>query len=95
MGTLGSTDMAAGSGVAGVAPSVSVAKPRPRHSLLVRITHWISALCFLALLVSGAMITLSHPRFYWGETGSVNTKPLFKIPVLAFLPYSILRKGDL
>jgi len=81
MGTLGSTDMAAGSGVAGVAPSVSVAKPRPRHSLLVRITHWISALCFLTLLVSGAEITLSHPRFYWGETGNVNTKPLFKIPV--------------
>jgi thiosulfate reductase cytochrome b subunit len=38
-------------------------------------------LWFVALLVSGAMITLSHPRFYWGETGNVNTKPLFKIPV--------------
>src|SRR5262249_54741017 len=54
---------------------------RPRHSLLVRITHWFSALSILALLVSSAMITLSHPRFYWGETGNVNTKPLFKIPV--------------
>src|SRR5215468_3321495 len=81
MGTLGSTDMAAGSNIAGVVSSVPAAPPRPRHTLLVRTTHWVSALCFLALLVSGAMITLSHPRFYWGETGNVNTKPFFKIPV--------------
>ena len=81
MGTLGSTDMAAGPGIASTASSGVVATPRPRHSLLVRITHWISTLCFLALLVTGAEITFSHPRFYWGETGNVNTKPLFKIPV--------------
>src|SRR5262249_56101287 len=78
MGTLGSTDIPAGNGV--VAPD-ALAKPRPRHFLLVRTTHWISALCIFALLVTGAEITLSHPRFYWGETGNVNTKPLFKIPV--------------
>src|SRR5262249_15556965 len=81
MSTLGSSDMAAGGSGSLVVPSVPITKPRPRHSLLVRITHWISALCFLGLLVSGAMITLSHPRFYWGETGNVNTKPLFRIPV--------------
>jgi thiosulfate reductase cytochrome b subunit len=54
-----------------------------RHSALVRITHWITALCFLALLVTGAEILLSHPRFYWGETGNSLTKPLFRIPVPA------------
>jgi thiosulfate reductase cytochrome b subunit len=81
MGTLGSTDIPAGSGVANTATPDALTKPRPRHSLLVRITHWISALCIFALLVTGAEITLSHPRFYWGETGNVNTKPLFKIPV--------------
>jgi thiosulfate reductase cytochrome b subunit len=26
-------------------------------------------------------IVVSHPRFYWGETGNVNTTPLFKIPI--------------
>jgi thiosulfate reductase cytochrome b subunit len=26
-------------------------------------------------------IVLSHPRFYWGETGNVRTAPLFKLPV--------------
>ena len=55
----------------------------PRHSALVRATHWITALCFLALLVTGAEIVVSHPRFYWGETGNVNTAPLFKIPIPA------------
>jgi thiosulfate reductase cytochrome b subunit len=55
--------------------------PRPRHSFLVRVTHWITAVAFLALLVSGVEILISHPRFYWGETGNVNTTPLFKIPI--------------
>ncbi|MGA9390352.1 MAG: cytochrome b/b6 domain-containing protein [Candidatus Sulfotelmatobacter sp.] len=52
-----------------------------RHSVLVRITHWITTLCFLALLVSGIEIVISHPRFYWGETGNVLTPTLFKLPI--------------
>jgi len=43
----------------------------PRHSALVRVTHWITTLCFFALLVTGFEIVISHPRFYWGETGNV------------------------
>jgi thiosulfate reductase cytochrome b subunit len=52
-----------------------------RHSALLRVTHWITALCFIALLVSGLEIVVSHPRFYWGETGNVLMQPLFKIPI--------------
>jgi len=52
-----------------------------RHGLLVRVTHWVMTLAFFALLVSGLEIVLSHPRFYWGEVGNVNTAPLFKIPL--------------
>jgi thiosulfate reductase cytochrome b subunit len=48
-----------------------------RHSLLVRITHWLTFLSFIALLITGIEILISHPRFYWGEVGNVNTKPLF------------------
>jgi len=48
---------------------------------LVRVTHWITAICFLALLVTGVEILISHPRFYWGETGNSLTPPLFKIPI--------------
>jgi thiosulfate reductase cytochrome b subunit len=70
--------------VGGLAPSASVvpvATIPPRHSALVRVTHWITALCFLALLVTGIEILISHPRFYWGETGNVLTKPLFQLPI--------------
>jgi thiosulfate reductase cytochrome b subunit len=63
------------------ASAVPVVKSTPRHSALVRITHWITTLCFLALLVTGMEIVVSHPRFYWGETGNVLTTPLFKIPI--------------
>ena len=52
-----------------------------RHPALVRGTHWLIALAFLALLVTGVEILISHPRFYWGETGNVNMRPLFSIPV--------------
>jgi thiosulfate reductase cytochrome b subunit len=54
-----------------------------RHSALVRITHWITTLCFFALLISGGEIVVSHPRFYWGETGNDLTRPLFKLPIPA------------
>ena len=54
-----------------------------RHTALVRVTHWIAALCSFALLLTGFEIVVSHPRFYWGESGSVNTTPLFKIPIPA------------
>ena len=53
----------------------------PRHTLLVRVTHWITVISFIALLVTGIEILISHPRFYWGETGNSRTPPLFKIPI--------------
>jgi Ni/Fe-hydrogenase b-type cytochrome subunit len=53
----------------------------PRHSALVRITHWITALSFLGLVVSGIAILLAHPRLYWGETGAVGTDSLFDLPL--------------
>ena len=56
---------------------------QPRHLLFVRVTHWLTTIAFLALLVTGLEIVVSHPRFYWGETGNVNTEPLFKIPIPA------------
>ncbi len=52
-----------------------------RHSGVVRATHWLTFVAFLLLLVTGGEIVISHPRFYWGEVGNVNTKPLFVIPI--------------
>jgi thiosulfate reductase cytochrome b subunit len=38
-----------------------------RHSLLVRITHWINVVCILFLVMSGLQIFNAHPALYWGE----------------------------
>ena len=53
----------------------------PRHAGLVRLTHWITVIAFFALLITGGEIVISHPRFYWGETGNVMMRPLFTIPI--------------
>ena len=55
----------------------------PRHAAVVRITHWVVAAACLALLVSGLEIVVSHPRFYWGDEGNVNTPALFQLPIPA------------
>jgi thiosulfate reductase cytochrome b subunit len=55
----------------------------PRHDAIVRVTHWLTVISFLALLISGAEIMISHPRFYWGEIGNVQTAPLFTLPIPA------------
>jgi thiosulfate reductase cytochrome b subunit len=52
-----------------------------RFSLLVRVTHWLNTVSFVALVVSGVGILLAHPRFYWGETGGVGTPSLFDLPL--------------
>jgi thiosulfate reductase cytochrome b subunit len=67
--------------IASAAAATPATKVASRHSALVRVTHWIVTLCFIALLVSGIEVVISHPRFYWGETGSVLTQPLFKLPI--------------
>jgi len=61
----------------------------PRHTLLVRVTHWINALAFLALVVSGAAILIAHPRLYWGETGAFGSAALLELP----LPLNLDQSG--
>jgi len=69
--------------IPGRASAVLASTNTPRHTAIVRVTHWITTLCFFALLVSGIEIVISHPRFYWGETGSVLTPALFELPIPA------------
>src|SRR5215469_296320 len=61
----------------------------PRHSALVRITHWIHAISFIGLVVSGVGILLAHPRFYWGETGALGTPSILDLP----LPFVLSASG--
>jgi len=64
--------------IPGIAPTVLGS---PRHSLLVRTTHWIHTAAFLGLLVSGIAILLAHPRLYWGEAGGVGAPSLIDLPL--------------
>ena len=59
-----------------------------RHSAVVRATHWITALGFLSLLVSGILILIAHPRLYWGETGGVGAPSLIDLPIPFKIGYS-------
>jgi thiosulfate reductase cytochrome b subunit len=60
----------------------------PRHSAVVRITHWITAASFFALLVSGIAILIAHPRLYWGDTGAVGTPSLIDLPIPFMIGHS-------
>lgn len=60
----------------------------PRHTAIVRVTHWVSAIGTIALIVSGVAILLAHPRLYWGETGAVGTPALIDLPIPFLLGHS-------
>lgn len=61
-------------------PATSRAIPRVilRHSAVVRVCHWINALCFLILLMSGLQIFNAHPSLSWGQTSDFE-KPFFSL----------------
>jgi thiosulfate reductase cytochrome b subunit len=69
------------------------ARPATRHSPLVRITHWITAIAFLCLVISGAAILLAHPRLYWGETGARSGPSLIDLPLPFVLDVPIRGPG--
>jgi len=64
-----------------------------RHSAVVRITHWISAVSFAVLVGSGIAILLAHPRLYWGETGAVGGPSLLDLPLPFVLDVPIRGPG--
>ena len=66
--------------------AIATDRPTPRHTALVRVTHWLTTLCYLALLISGVELIISHPRFYWGEAGNVLTPSLFDLPIPSSRP---------
>jgi len=41
-----------------------------RHSLLVRVTHWLNVLAVVMLLMSGLQIFNAHPALYWGQAST-------------------------
>jgi len=57
------------------------ATPAVRHTAIVRVTHWLTALSVAVLLASGVAILLAHPRLYWGETGARGGPSLIDLPL--------------
>ena len=66
---------------------------RPRHSVIVRVTHWLTAVNVIALLLSGFVILLAHPRLYWGETGGLGSPSLIDLPLPFVLEVPIRGPG--
>ena len=58
----------------GATPSVVL-----RHTAVVRVCHWVNALCFLILLMSGLQIFNARPALSWGQATD------FDHPFLSFL----------
>ena len=57
-----------------VSPELGVSTPAAReviyrHRIATRLTHWVNALCFILLLMSGLQILNAHPALYWGQYG--------------------------
>ncbi len=77
----------------GIAANTSDLREVSRHSLVVRVTHWINTISFLALLLSGIAILLAHPRLYWGETGAVGGPSLIDLPLPFVLKIPIRGPG--
>jgi len=50
-----------------------------RHSLLVRITHWINVIALPALLMSGLQIFNEHPALYWGKSSYTGRPAIFEV----------------
>lgn len=50
-----------------------------RHTLPVRIMHWINVICFFALLMSGLGIYNAHPALNWGKSSYNGAPPVFEI----------------
>jgi len=73
--------MAASSTVTNISVGRADAGAALRHSLLVRVTHWLTTIAFIALLITGVELIISHPRFYWGETGNSGTTPWLNLHI--------------
>jgi thiosulfate reductase cytochrome b subunit len=42
--------------------------PYYRHSIPVRVLHWVNAVCMAMMLLTGLQIFNAHPALYWGSS---------------------------
>ena len=60
-----------------------------QHGAVVRVTHWLNAVTFIAFVLSGIAILLAYPRLHWGEVGHLDMPAFLELP----LPQLILWGG--
>jgi thiosulfate reductase cytochrome b subunit len=53
-----------------------------RHTVAVRLTHWINALILVLLLISGLRLFNYHPALYWGNYGYSGVPSFMSISAL-------------
>lgn len=58
-----------------------------RHRLSTRLWHWLNALAFFILLMSGLMILNAHPRLYWGEFGANDDPAWLELGPIDGIPF--------
>ena len=85
---------------AGDADHPARAAPREiiyRHTVLVRLTHWLNALAIVVMIGSGLNIFNAHPHLYWGQKGSEFDRPFLSIDAVdsAAGPRGITTLGSL
>jgi len=78
-----------------VGPAIPLAVPRVvlRHSALTRICHWINAICFFALLMSGLQIFNAHPALNFGQTTDF-ARPLLSLAPTGFPSWATLPEAQ-
>jgi thiosulfate reductase cytochrome b subunit len=50
-----------------------------RHTLAIRVMHWINVLCVFVLLMSGLQIFNAHPMLYWGKSSYTGNPPILAL----------------
>jgi thiosulfate reductase cytochrome b subunit len=85
--------MAEAAHVRGITIPQPESRPAPRHSAVIRVTHWITTASFLCLVISGIAILLAHPRLYWGEIGVRGGPSLIDLPLPFVLDVPIRGPG--
>jgi len=71
-----------------VSEQAKAARPQPanylyvRHTLPVRVMHWVNVASLTVLLMSGLMIFNAHPSLAWGKSSYTGRPPVFEISAL-------------
>jgi thiosulfate reductase cytochrome b subunit len=50
-----------------------------RHSVAVRVMHWLNVLALFILLMSGLQIFNAHPALYWGKSSYTGRPPVLRM----------------